>query len=102
MTTLEILKGARAKVAQGWCQHAYALNSLGVSVGVKDEDACRWCPAGAVIALGDFDENQNAYDALLAAAEWPGAPMVTEWNDQKGRTQAEVLAAFDKAIASLS
>lgn len=37
---------------------------------------------------------ERALEAVLAGSSVAG------WNDSKGRTQAEVLAAFDKAIAA--
>jgi hypothetical protein len=73
MTTKEILIAARAKVAQGWCQGAYA----------KD-------------AYGNTEEQEDA----LALLGYTGESEVIDWNDAPGRTQAEVLEAFDKTIAN--
>jgi hypothetical protein len=91
MTTKEILIAAREKVAHGWCQREF----------VSDDG--KLCPLGAINRLGvDRDAAQNAKHALATAIVGPphvhSSGTVMQWNDAKGRTQAEVLAAFDKAI----
>ena len=94
MDTLTVLMKARAEVEKGWCQGEY-----GRGGGV--------CMVGALyVAEGNPREKVNendvevgesyyeTYDALRRAVGW-NIPM---WNDAPGRTQEDVLAAYDRAI----
>lgn len=96
MTTVEVLKAARAKIEQGWCQGDAAQNSDGELCGSQDLNASCWCCVGAIGAVTAY--NEQATPALKAIRDAIGTPGIAKWNDAKGRTQAEVLAAFDKAI----
>ena len=89
MTTLEVLEAARALVARGWCQGEYR-DCYG-----------KVCAFGAIIysfPMGDpawHDAAKAANDAMTAIV----GGHVTAWNDAPGRTQEEVLAAFDQAVS---
>lgn len=92
MTTVEVLRGARALLAvHGWCQEEF-LNAAGC-----------YCAAGALndaagsTAQWSNGDSRDARDALKAAL---GEFSVLAWNDVPGRTVDEVLAAFDRAIAT--
>ena len=106
MTTLTLepdvrkaLEDARALVKKGWAQDYNAM-ALGSAVcDPRSKAAARWCANGALVAAtGDADSPicSMAYDVLRAAAETDGS--LSAWNDAPGRTQAEVLALFDKAL----
>lgn len=106
MTTAEILKAAREKVAAGWTQGENARDEDGNPVGAGAA-AC-WCAYGAIDAatpregLGYAEFYRVRSDAMLIlrdAIGLPGTNRIADWNDAPGRTQAEVLAAFDRAIA---
>lgn len=93
MTTVEVLEKARRFVANGWCQGDYIkgdrlclFGALNLAVGVQVD--CDEKPS-------DFDN--DLYRRLGAAAGVPYDELVW-WNDAPERTQAEVVAAFDKAI----
>ena len=72
----------------------------------------RWCPQGgsddkggvcAIVALGAGVGPENGLfeygrHALHAAIPLPLTASIPEWNDTPGRTQAEVISAFDRAI----
>lgn len=101
MTVLEVLKAARERVARGWTQHAHARLSTGQPTRSNDSAAASWCAVGA---LGDGHDDSIETCATCAAetrlviaagAERFG---LVGWNDASGRTQEEVLQAFDKAI----
>ena len=96
MTSREILVAARAKVAQGWTQHAAARRADGALSMTKSKDAVCWCAVGAINAVatctGDVDL------ALKVIGVELGHGLIL-FNDTPGRTQAEVLAVFDRAIA---
>jgi hypothetical protein len=97
------LREARALCEAGWTQDNYA--------DLNDNEETCYCASGAIglvacndIDAGDFDidEQDPAYRSVIAAL---GAAVgckhsyeIARWNDAPERTQAEVLAAFDKAI----
>jgi len=98
MTTLEVLRGARAKIAQGWCQGASARDADGQLTGVTQPDACCWCAIGAVYAAAPLEPDSGDAAFEYLARVTPGH-LIGTWNDDPSRTQAEVLALFDRAIA---
>lgn len=84
---------ARALIAspENWCQGKLFARKDGTTCLFSDNADC-FCALGACIRAG-------APDAALAAclpACWHGR--LTKFNDYPGRTHAEVLAVFDKAI----
>jgi hypothetical protein len=95
----EALIRARAKVESGWSQGAYARNSAGHIVSADHPFAVAFCPAGAIIAETPFDVDtwRAAHAAFRRAL---GITSLFEWNDAPSRTRADVLAAFDRAIAA--
>lgn len=119
MTPLEILIAARAKIAQGWCQNNLAVTSSGFDTNALNPNAVSWCAVGAlshaagcrsVGAKTNPDFSQTGWQALcqFSAANFLSSYdpddigwAVTKWNDNPMRTQADVLAAFDRAISAL-
>src|SRR5438105_478768 len=103
--TAEILRQARALIERGWCQEAVALDSKSVVVDPISGDPVAVCVNGAIRrAVGyhwrsgiDDTPFRNAQEALESAA---GAASIAVWNDAPKRTQAQVLALFDRAIAA--
>jgi hypothetical protein len=81
---VETLKAARAviDIPERWTQ------------GVMRVEDAR-CASGALIAVGAELISGEAYGFLRRAT---GARRICHWNDEKGRTHAEVMAAFDRAI----
>jgi hypothetical protein len=87
---LELLRGARERVAKGWWQHDF------------------FGPHGEVCAVGALLGTVTISDPMFFAATetldrclprvWRGRP-IPDFNDAPGRTQAEVVALFDRAIA---
>lgn len=94
MTTREVLTNARALVAQGWTQGDW-------------RDGSCYCAAGALRSvtrgmLGDaWVEAVAALKAAIGRHRFCGDREIIGWNDTPGRTQEEVIAAFDRAIAAL-
>lgn len=82
MTTLEILRRGRERVAKGWCPDG------------PGNERTTWCVATAVEYHG------GAYDVFASVLGYDHRIMMTPWNDAPGRTQAEVVALFDRAIAA--
>lgn len=102
-TTKEILAEARELIAKGWTQGTPARNADGDDCGVYESEAQCFCSLGALWrAAGGIGVAVDAANALRAGATGSLASSISFWNDAPGRTQAEVLAAFDKAIAEVS
>jgi hypothetical protein len=83
--TVEALKAARAMVKERWCPQGGSDEMGGV------------CPLIAVSRQypDPGDEYQHALDFVRRAI---GGGCIPEWNEAPERTQAEVEAAFDRAI----
>lgn len=92
---LACLIAARKRITPkgAWCQGAAAKDADGCSVYSPDNPAAvSWCALGAT-GLGAAS---GEADAVLDRCV-PGN--LANWNDYPKRTQKEVLALFDKAIA---
>jgi hypothetical protein len=103
METLEILQKARALLEQpeGWTRGVLARDSLGRSAPVTSDDACSFCMNGAIIrAAGGFGD--AAWLRACRAVEKAAGGDNIGFNDNPRRKHADVLAAFDRAIAALS
>lgn len=97
MTDRDILIRARALVARGWTQRTNARDETGRPTDPRGPDAVCWCLSGAVHRVAP-DAARHAYQLLCKALD---SPWAVDWNDTPGRTQAEVLELFDRAIARL-
>ena len=97
MTTVEILKAARAKIAdeKHWTQVASARDSQGIEVSPVSPKAVSWCSTGALTASA-MTFPDAAWNFIWASMKSPPAGMGF-YNDS--HTHAEVLAAWDAAIA---
>jgi hypothetical protein len=100
-SVVEVLTKARALVARGHCKDNAALDADGEYVHAGDPRARFWCAVGAIWAAGP-DEPDEAVrratrDVLRAVL---GTCTLVAWNDAPERTQAEVVDAFDRAIAA--
>lgn len=108
ITAHEILTKARELVAKpgGWTQGEFGRDKDGLRA-VYSSPAVSFCAYGACIeAAAKYDGADtrvwaSATDALTAQIKKAGVS-ITVWNDTPGRTQAEVVELFDKAIASVS
>jgi hypothetical protein len=99
VSVLETLVAARAFVARGWCQRVDARDAYGRSVRAASPSAVCMCAEAAIeVAAERGVDPSDAFGAVKRAAGITGA--IFDWQDTPGRTQAEVLAAFDKAIAA--
>jgi hypothetical protein len=109
MSVREVLIAARGLIAKGWTQGFAARDVAGQSVEPwSSPSACSWCIVGALnVACGtDVSETYDGLARRKAAFEslepFVGCEDWLFWNDTPGRTQAEVLAAFDRAIEAQS
>jgi hypothetical protein len=100
MNATDVLIAAKEKVAQGWCQGSFGQIAAGNPLSLKHARA--FCADGAIYAVLGNKAGQSVYFTvrdLFERCVVPSRSSIWEWNDTPGRTQAEVLAAFDKAIA---
>ena len=104
MTTREVLVKARELIAspERWTKGSYAVDAGGYGVDPTDLEACAWCLDGALYRVttgADASFRSHEYlaarDAVAAVPEVDGVPI--DFNER--HTHAQVLAAFDKAIA---
>lgn len=96
--TLEVLRRARELLTPpgNWTQEEFAKTTAGEPCDPCVVEAACWCSEGAIRAVrarGRFGPT-NAFGALYRIVG-----DVVGWNDEPERTQAEVLEAFDRAIA---
>lgn len=97
MTTLELLKAARARIErpEAWTRGTAARDPDGLGVRARSKDAVCWCAAGAVVAVSGLGAHKRPMELLRAEA----GTLVSDFNDT--RTHAEVLDLFDRTIARL-
>lgn len=77
-----------------------ARSAEGRQVGI-DEPAVCYCSLGALIIA--YSDGHSIPDEIYEAFTEPnGFKNIVDWNDKKGRTKEEVLAAFDRAIEAAS
>ncbi len=98
--TLAVLRKARALVAKGWTRFHFARNKYGHPVNVYGPAACRFCAAGSIVRVtrNDIAARDCAIKVLSGVVAGGTAPA---FNDHPGTTKADVLSAFDRAIASV-
>lgn len=99
MTPADTLRAARALIEQPerWTRRVEARDSRGRTTSPMDAGAVCWCAAGATIRAAKCEVllMSGAFQHLEKAV---GINGIEHWNDMPGRTHAEVLAAFDRAI----
>lgn len=84
---LSVLLNAKSRVKQGWCQGAF----------YKGDKVCM---ASSLLSSWGDDVTKHS---MVCVAAVIGVPAVVynlvDWNDDPSTTKADVLAAFDSAIA---
>jgi hypothetical protein len=100
MTTLELLKAARALISDPahWTQRAFGRDATGrpVITGRSAQAVC-WCAAGAIQHVtADYRQEARVLDALAGGAS---LGLIGDTNDWGGHPA--VLALYDAAIARL-
>ncbi len=102
MTPLDVLKGARELLSdeKRWTKGALARDKDGHETGIAvDPDAVCWCAYGAIEHCNK--EGYGAEIAMNRVVRGLGWPSIGAFNDADSTTHADVLALFDRAIASL-
>lgn len=103
---IEGLKCAKERLRGHWGRGWYFMDNVGTRIYEATED-CRCCAIGAVrIAVRKYDpcdrtKLRQEIESVLQDSLPCGERNVPFYNDQPGRTEEEVLALFDRAIAKL-
>lgn len=96
-----------------WTQGLAACDRYGQRADVTSDNACSWCSTGAIwceiftLEANKIIPHQHTndvvqrmvFDYVCDAVEKKYGTTVVVFNDTAGRTQQEVLAMFDEAIA---
>ena len=118
-TAAAILSEARGLLLRGWCRCAQARDSNGRAVPAWSENAHSWSLLGALLASWHGQQGAEALstddtvvanlldtralgDATQALGEVTGTASLEQWNDEPGRSVADVIAAVDLAVARLT
>lgn len=102
MDALELLKAGRIRISS---PENWGTGSRGCAGRNRPMHTC--CAAEAIeealpiIPWDDIEKYEARKRALKALANAAGTDCIVEWNDAPGRTHAEVMAAYDLAIATL-
>lgn len=107
MTPYDVLTAARELLSKGWTQGAYARSATGI-VDCYSTEAISFCLWGAVRRVAGDNHASRSAALAAVAAQLPepylsgvnGKPQLVAWHDQGDRTQADILALIDHAIAS--
>lgn len=104
--TVKILRRAQGLIAKknGWTSGADARDRGGEETSIESRTARAFCAGGALVrAASAIDPcfQGAATDALRKSLGVRGEGSVARWNDKPRRTQKQVVAAFEKAIARL-
>ncbi len=105
MTTAEVLRKALALIdtPEKWTKVVIARNAHGKEVSHRSADAVCFCMDGALARAADLEISRGRYEyegATRAIRTATGEREYWLWNDAPERTHAEVVAAFQKAIAA--
>ena len=100
-TTLEILTGARNLIDKPshWTKGRAARDIHGNEINFNDPSAFSFCPIGAIHLMGFIYSFTSAQSARLVLKSVICEKSIPSWSDAPERTHAEVISAFDKAIA---
>ena len=95
----EVLRKARGYIERGWTRGIFARGPDGAGVSPVDASATCWCSIGAIVAASNYDMTvcASASDVLRGVIQGGN---IARWNDDPERTQADVIAVFDKGIAA--
>lgn len=96
MKPSELLKKAKAKIEQGWCQHYSAMTKELLPAPPSCDVAVKWCSLGAINAVAQSWEEELFARRYLNGVVPGGA--IAVFNDNPFTTKKDVIAKFDEAI----
>jgi hypothetical protein len=96
-----LLERARKRIEapERWTQGADARRDDRMAVGAADKGAVCWCAEGSLLSEAGPDMRAPLNESIRIMFEAADCGSVIDFNDAPDRTHAEVLAAFDRAIA---
>lgn len=102
MKVLGLLNGTKdLLIEKGWTQGAFARDTYGERVPVRDPNACTFCLLGALNRTAETHglvEGGAKQQALMALWTAKGtATGIAAYNDQPVRTKEGILALIDRA-----
>jgi hypothetical protein len=97
-----IVAEACGRVLTGWCQGSIARDEDGDAVDALSSDARRWSTLGALMASWGGGPVEDLRTAVAAVRDSIDRAPLEVWNDRPGRTHKDVVAAFERAITSLT
>lgn len=114
-TAAAMLSEARGLLLRGWSRAAQARDDGGTVVPAWSEEARSWSLLGALLASWHRQHGQTMEldfvahgfdaralgDATQALGDVTGTASIEGWNDDAGRTIAEVIATIDRAAELL-
>lgn len=102
MKTVEVLRAARKLIEApwNWTQGSYCRDESGASEHLDSPEADSFCVIGACRAAAEASSTAGVSHPAEVALKAEMDYCALTWNDAPERTHAEVLAAFDKAIAA--
>jgi hypothetical protein len=98
-----LIQRAREKLAdpKHWTKHTSARDLHNLPVDYTDPDACRFCIIGALAAsTGKPGEYHAAHKIMSKLVPSHYGRRLSAFNDAENTQHADVLALFDRAIAS--
>ncbi len=101
-TAVDVLRDMRVMLERGWTQNACARDSAGNEVDELSLKAVSFDALGALTRAGRDAKVEARHEAISHLRAGIGFKSLGDWNDEPGRTQAEVLALVDRAISSAS
>jgi hypothetical protein len=103
-----LLRETKRLLKKGWTQKVFARDASGDPESQHSKAAVCWCLTGALSRASEYKnisyENYVSVRQLLEEfihAETDTWWTMTTWNDQKGRTQQEVIDLVDKAYREI-
>lgn len=99
---LKVLTDARARieVPEQWAVEGLAYNAEGDEVDPMDASAVCWCGYGAILRADHSNNWSFPTDTASILLDKAVGGSFPDWQDAPDRTHAEVLDAFDRAIAA--
>jgi hypothetical protein len=108
VTTSDVLRAARARIdsPEKWCQHVCGRDAEGWEISPSAfnadevEHAVSCCAVASLLAVAPQESARPALYALAQAVGMDDKLDLISWNNAAERTHADVMAAFDRAIAA--
>lgn len=103
--TTELLRAGRDMIEHvGWTKGAYARDAEEREVRLEQPEACAFCAIGALMAAASglctptFDAAYIKLAHSMCAMYRDRGACISEVNDHKKTTKADILKAYDRAI----